>query len=297
MKLSGERQHAERRPKAKELVTLEAESEGRIFDPRLDLPPGEWERLQKLVHRRSNILGPRKTTEYPELGWITFVDVTARDGLRGIPGYKESLLLEVKRNSTSLTWGSGNFDQLLIFVAKVLQQFPETKSDFEAVINEANLDFMLRFHPIVFGSADMPLEKLKRYVVELVQIWPEQRERIIEQLFPKGFEEDSFVKALTPLISEFWASHLAAQATLIFPEKRQKIVDLIRPHAERVKSRLQELSQGKTAEESVNYLQAIRDLTILGASQASIDHQGVIQVTFPQPQLSHQRPLPERSEL
>lgn len=288
MKL-GEWRTGRKRLRSREMVTGPEEPRD-SFDPRLDLPPGEWERLRGMIRRKSNILGPGKITTYPELGWLAMVDETARDDLRGIPGYKDFLVEEVAQKAKFINPSSesADWERLFIFIAKVLQEFPETRGPLKDLMHANNLDFLLRLP--VFRLAS----QVKKMSIELIQIWPKEQKRIGERFFPDGFNLEKFEHEITRTSPDMEAVHLAAQVVLLFPEHKEQIISAARPFMMRLKSNLHHF-QGSTASEFSNYQRAIRDLTILSANRAWIADDGTLQVDFPKPTLHPVPPMPERS--
>lgn len=282
--------------KSGEVLRPQEEERPRIFDPRLDLAPGEYEELRKTVKRRAPFLGPR-IFRIPRLSWMSWFDPSYRDDLRGIEDYQERQLEDLRRQAELAKITPGNLIQLNRDIAYFLQQFPEARSEVDGFTSDKEriLSIMLASTP----PAERIDRILKDYLVVWLQIWPQHKAEIIKRFFPKGVDH-----VITGPHALSWSAkptehiHYASQVILAFPEHREHLLKLVDPLVRNIRGELTRLSQSLSRTDFNEYHQLIGDLTIIGAKEAFIDQQGLIRVELqPLHKPSVPPPLPDRSTL
>lgn len=246
----------------------------RIFDPRLDLPPGEYEKLRKTVKRKAPFLGP-KIFKIPRLSWMSWFDSSYRDDLRGIEDYKERQLHELERSFELATTTPANLIELNRSVAYFLQEFSEARPDlskFTSSIERA------RTMMVAGGNGEMQI--LQNDLVVWLQLWPQARIELVKRFFPNGVDEfiNTFIANPRQFPRPTERIHFISQVMLAFPEQRERLLKVAKPYVKHIRGVLNTLSQGMSREDFNEYQQLLGDLTIIGAQQAHINDQGLIQV-------------------
>ncbi|MEK7540608.1 MAG: hypothetical protein AAB558_05175 [Patescibacteria group bacterium] len=276
--------------KSADVLLPHEELQPRIFDPRLDLPAGEYAKFRDTVKRDTSFKGPKRF-KIPHVAWISWFDPSYRDDLRGVDKYKEQQVSElfIKANQVHGFDSQMRVLELNLQLARVLQQFPETRKELKELTEVSRLEYVMEW---IRDGVDPQM------IVNWIQIWPEHRARIMQAAFPKGLE--GFLKQEEQNLFDPPSNQVnyAADLSLLFPESKAFLLQLIKDALPRERARLRELSKSISPDDFKTYHRLIGDLTILGAEQATIDQHGLIQVELqPLHKLSVVPPLPDRSTL
>lgn len=277
----------------------EVVAQSEVFDPRVDLPKGDLERIKRWAE--DEVSSEDKGDYLIQAAWIGWIDPAYGHAIqrntevidvawsaflnrRSSLGRFASDLPSAETSQAPLLEKAGAYLDCAALVeafpeVRIKLQAPEFVDDFQQVLDEAVRQSVRNFHvPVVNRIQDLKC---------LIQVWPEHRVQIIQALAEGGEgTQDLFIQRIEGEQSIVHAIATSAYLVLVFPELKPRLEEVMKRRMKEVRVELVSKHQRlvKEGEGVYAYNLFIKNLTILGAESAVLDTQGNLQVRL--------RPLP-----
>lgn len=290
MKLQRNERRLQKRDKSGDLIRpIEVRAKSDTFDPRLDLPPGELDRLKERFRTAR-----KDTPQFRDLStlrWLTLFDPEIRDIMRATDGYKE-----MERKYANLAINDDSVHRVKIKnknLAWLLLEFPEERLKQTKGLDRESFDEALSEAKLNHAT---PNEILKEYLYEWLILWPEKRRDILREFFPLGVDEwistDDVLESETQI--EFKLQY-AAKLVTMFPEFREHIIQMTQPYLRQKEELLDKYKKYTHGAPYEIYHLLLEALTILGAERSWIDPaDGTVKVELKALTHNPAQHLPER---
>lgn len=183
----------------------------------------------------------------------------------------------------------------LEYIPPVLDLFPTARQDLRLGNPESS------FFPA--ESFDTVLQQVNKYekiferkaekAVQLIQIWPDKRQEIIDRLLGKA---GAWLKKIEQAAAQnsYSDDFNLAMLLLLFPDKRSSARNNILANAQQILKNRHAVSADGTDRKTYLFLLCSWPVLVLAAEEAGIDESGRIQLEFKPAAVTPPTPLPER---
>lgn len=269
-----------------DIASPETEPESDFFDPRRDLGPLELDEMKSFVLQK-----PIDPITNMQKAWIRWCDPAFASAL----DRNENLATQAMQYLHSF-YGTGLSESMqttdFIFETSSLIQFlPNKANEIRQIVDKITKpdDWIqsLRSADISYSSA---------WAECAIELWPAEKERIknalVNSIYNKEWPPIQALKESSPTDSFI---RTAASLCLIDPTIRSEIMSVVKQRRSEVFSVKETRKKGFNGNMYQRYVKA---LTILGAKDASINEQGIIEVEmYSLPNLGQITPLPPRPQV
>lgn len=256
--------------KALELLRPKENGQSLAFDPRVDLSPEEKDWIKRKAH---SSLKNGKYGCILSTAWMRWLNPEHMKWMRKYPVPGEIIRdCFVRLHSED----SVRQQEILYYLGGIIDVFLDARQDRSEIPDFKNL-----FNSTLTG---MRLYHLSP-TINAIKIWPEHREKIIEQAVGnvESFLNDSKV-SLTQGPPENLI-YYGANLVVLFPETRPWVESLILQHKDRIRQYVQEAARSaknfrrdKQNPDFIEYQKVLSCMTILESGGSYMDNQGEIQL-------------------